>query len=459
MTLAVSEDPDFPAMISSQQYGKLMRSYQRTENLSASALRAGVERKTARKYVIEGSPGPEEARPPRHWRTRPDAFSEIWPGVEEQLWREPALEAKVLFEQVLEHHRGGVDRRQRRTFERRVRAWKRAHGPEGALFFSQDHQPGERLQLDWCHATGLEVQIGEQCLEHLLVHVVLPYSNWEWARVCFSESFLSLKRGLQSALFELGGVPRICQTDQSSTATHECGRGRAARAYNARYLGLLAHYGLKAAAIGVQQPHENGDVESSHRYLRQALDQALGLKGSRHFACLEHYEAFLFELLRQRNAQRAQRLEQEKGCLGPLPAQRLAEHEEAVVRVSREGLVRVGRQAYSVPSRFAGERLRVRLYETELEFWWDAQLIGRSQRHRGDRGGLCRLASRHRRAATQTGRLDRLAPSGGDVSQCEVAHAVRQAPRAPFAGAGRTRIPRHSGAGLGTAAGGAGSGP
>jgi len=59
-----------------------------------------------------------------------------------------------------------------------------------------------------------EIEIGGQRLEHLLVHAVLPYSNWEWARVCYSESYLSLKRGLQSALVELGGCPRFCQTDQ-----------------------------------------------------------------------------------------------------------------------------------------------------------------------------------------------------------------------------------------------------
>lgn len=293
-------------MISSQQHRKLMKSYQQTENLSTSALRAGVDRKTARKYAIEGSPGPDEPRSARQWRTRPDAFAEIWPQVEEELGREPELEAKVLFEQVLEEHRSQFDRRQRRSFERRVRAWKLEHGPERELFFCQEHQPGERLQLDWFHASELEVRIGDEELEHLLVHAVLPYSNWEWARVCHSESFLSLKRGLQSALFELGGVPLICQTDQSSTATHCRGRGQAGRDYNVRYLGLLAHYGMKPAVIGIKQPHENGDVESAHRHLRQAIDQALRLKGSRTFCSVAEYEAFLFEVLRRRNEQRGQ---------------------------------------------------------------------------------------------------------------------------------------------------------
>jgi hypothetical protein len=375
-----------PPMISSPQHRKLMRNYQQNQNVSASALRAGVDRKTAHKYLIEGSPGPEEPRAARHWRTRPDAFAELWPQVEAQLEREPALEAKVLFDQVLEQHRGQVSPRQRRTFERRVRAWKRAHGPEAELFFSQEHRPGERLQLDWFHADELDVQIGAQRLEHLLVHVVLPYSNWEWARVCHSESFLSLKRGLQGALLELGGVPLLCQTDQSSTATHGRARGQPGRVYNARYLGLLNHYGLQPAVIGVQQPHQNGDVESAHRYLRTALEQALRLRGRRDFGALADYEGWVVEVLRRRNAERGSRFAEEQRCLRPLRVEPLPEYDEEAVRVSREALVRVGRQAYSVPARFVGERLRARLYETELEFWWNGQLIGRTERHRGDRG-------------------------------------------------------------------------
>jgi hypothetical protein len=63
--------------------------------------------------------------------------------------RREALQAKVIFEELLEKECGKFSHRQRRSFERRVRAWKRRHGAERELFFTQDHQPGERLQLDW----------------------------------------------------------------------------------------------------------------------------------------------------------------------------------------------------------------------------------------------------------------------------------------------------------------------
>ena len=89
--------------------------------------------KTAGKY-INGAAGPEEQPGERCWRTHPDAFAEVWPGVEEMLFREPELQAKVIFEELLEKECGKFSHRQRRSFERRVRAWKRRHGAIVPLF-------------------------------------------------------------------------------------------------------------------------------------------------------------------------------------------------------------------------------------------------------------------------------------------------------------------------------------
>jgi hypothetical protein len=56
---------------------------------------------------------------------------------------------------------------------------------------------------------------------HTLYHFVLTYSNWEWATICFSESFESLSHGLQEALWTLGGLPQAHQTDQLSAAVYQ----------------------------------------------------------------------------------------------------------------------------------------------------------------------------------------------------------------------------------------------
>ena len=69
--------------------------------------------------------------------------------------------------------------------------WHRQHGPDKEVFFPQDWEPERALQLDWTHASELAITIGGQPYPHLLCHTVLPYSNWQWATRCQSESLLS----------------------------------------------------------------------------------------------------------------------------------------------------------------------------------------------------------------------------------------------------------------------------
>src|SRR5260370_2010508 len=94
-------------MISPQQYRKLMKHYRLKNNISQSAIKAGIDRKTASKYT-QGAPSPEEEARVRHWRTHQDVFGEVWLGIEEALFRGPQLQAQGLFEQLLEHEPGKV---------------------------------------------------------------------------------------------------------------------------------------------------------------------------------------------------------------------------------------------------------------------------------------------------------------------------------------------------------------
>lgn len=374
-------------MISPQQHRKLMNSYENEPNLTRAAVRAGVDPKTASRYV-NGAPGPLEASMERHWRTHADAFLEVWPEVVATLSREPELQAKTLFAHLQRLHPGKFIPGQRRSFERRVRAWKIQNGVEPAVVFMQAHRPGERLQLDWWDANELEISIAGVPYKHKLVAVVLPFSNWQWARPCRSESFLSLKGGLQAALWELGAAPAICQTDQSSTATHPKGKGRHGREFNERYLSVVAHYGMRAATIAVRKPEQNGDVESGHHHLKDALLDALRLRGDHDFPALADYEQWLCVVLHERNVPRQPELLQELAVMQSLPALRLPEYEELSALVSREALVRVGRQAYSVPARYIGQRVRVRMEELWLRFYFGAQCIERVERQAGSSQGV-----------------------------------------------------------------------
>ena len=137
---------------------------------------------------------PSEMAPPRDWRTRPDPFEEHWPELEERLRLTPELEAKTLFELLVEQHADRYDAGQLRTLQRRVKRWRAAHGPDREIVFGQEHRPGEAAQTDFTRTAELAVTIVGQLFVHMLCVLVLPYSNWQWATVCLSESMAGLRR-------------------------------------------------------------------------------------------------------------------------------------------------------------------------------------------------------------------------------------------------------------------------
>jgi hypothetical protein len=363
--------------------------------IGRAAMKAGMDRKTARKYVAAGTL-PSAMVQPRDWRTRPDPFEAHWPEVEARLRDTPEFEAKTLFEVLQEQHPGRYEDGQLRTLQRHVKRWRAAHGPEREIVLAQQHRAGEAAQTDFTHGTELAVTIVGQVFVHLLCVLVLPYSNWEWATICLSESMAALRKGVQRAVFRLGRVPRYHQTDCSTAATHRIPAGQAAyvadgkRPFNVEYLALMQHLGMTPRTIEVGEKEQNGDVESANGALKRRLAQALLVRGSRDFESVEAYQAFIDDVVRKANVHRQRRVEEELAAMRELNVGKLAEYVEEDVRVSEWSTVRVKHCAYSVPSRLKGEWVRVRIYEDKIEVRYVDEvqlacerLLGRNQ-HRID---------------------------------------------------------------------------
>ena len=242
------------------------------------------------------------------------------------------------------------------------------------------------MQTDFTWASELGVTIQGEELDHKLCHSVLPYSNWEDATVCASESMMAIRKGVQRALFRLGRVPRYHQTDHSTAATHELGDGE--RGFNKNYLSFMRHFGMEPRTIGVGQSHQDGDVESSHNALKNRLEQRLLLRGSRDFASVDEYQDFIDEVIGRANALRSERVREEIEAMRPLVVKRLPEYSEERVRVTKYSTVRVKHNTYSVPSRLIGEIVRVRLYDDRIEVRLGGVLQLRAERLLGRHGHL-----------------------------------------------------------------------
>lgn len=345
----------------------MLRARTKGKTLQQAAARAGMSVPTARKY-LRAAALPSKLKAPRNYRTRPNPFLADWPWVEQQLQRDPALQAKTLYPILTERTPERYIPGQLRSFQRHVAQWRALQGPDQDVIFEQLHQPGQRGQSDFTHMDELAITIASLPFPHLLFHFVLTYSNIEAVSLCFTESFETLAEGLEFCLWQLGGVPENHRTDNLSAAVQAI-EPDGQRRWTERYLALMSHYGMTPSTNTAGEAHENGDVEQAHHRFKDAVDQALRARGSRDFADRPSYVAWLQELTRKRNQTRHLRWATELDSLRPLPTTPLHPCRELPVTVTRFSTIRVLHNTYSVPSRLIAVTLTVRVRAETLELY------------------------------------------------------------------------------------------
>jgi hypothetical protein len=366
-------------MVTDQQVRRLFKLMQTEATGYIAAAKAGMDEKTARKYVNAGKL-PSELLIEHTWRTRADPFEAHWEEVREQLAESPGLEAKTLFEDLQRRFPDTFSDGQLRTLQRRVKRWRALEGPSKEAFFPQLHRPGELAQSDYTHMGKLGITIDKQPYDHLVYHFVLTYSNWETGSICYSESFESLSEGLQAALWELGGVPLTHQTDRLTAAVHNALH---AEEFTQRYQALLKHYGLIGRKSQAASPNENGDVEQRNHRFKRAVQQALLLRGSFDFDSIDEYRDFLHKLFARLNRGRRERFQEEQRILRNLPERRLESCTRLEVGVGRASTIRVSNNTYSVASRLIGETLQVQLFADHLDLYYAQKRVDTVPRLRG----------------------------------------------------------------------------
>ncbi len=366
-------------MVTDNQVRRLKKLSNTEKNQEIAAAKAGMDPKTARKY-LELNRLPSELSRERHWRTREDPFSDVWERVRQQIEESPGLEAKTLFEWLQREYPGRFSDGQIRTLQRRIKLWRATEGPAQEVYFGQKHTPGRLCASDFTHMTELGITIAGQTFEHLVYHFVLTYSNWETGTICYSESLESLTEGWQNAVWELGAAPAEHRTDRLSSAVNNMTNPAE---FNRRYEALLKYYGVKPRCTNPASPNENGDAEQSHHRFKRAVDQALLLRGSRDFADRAEYAKFLRDLFAQRNAGRRERLAEESAVMRELPARRMESAKRDRVKVDSGSLIHVDRNAYSVNSRLIGERVEARVYLDHVEVWYGQRCVEDLPRLRG----------------------------------------------------------------------------
>jgi len=339
--------------------------YRQTKSTEVAAAKASISRATA--YRIEKEARlPSQIRPPRD-RRRPDPLEHIFEAeVVPLIKAAPGIRVVAVYNEMLRRHpelSTGI----RRTLERRIRSWRAVHGEAQEVIFRQTHEPGRLGLSDFTDMGSLGVTIAGQPLDHLLYHFRLVWSGFEHAHVILGgESFVALAEGLQNALWSLSGSPLYHRSDSLSAAFRNLDAD-AKTDLTHRYEALCAHYRMTPTRNNKGVAHENGSIESSHGHLKNAIRDALLMRGTRDFGDLVSYRAFIDEIISRRNAAHGKRIDAERTHLQALPDRRTTDFEEVIVTVSSTGGFALRKVFYTVPSRLIGHRLRVRLFDERLD--------------------------------------------------------------------------------------------
>jgi hypothetical protein len=350
----------------------LYMKHRKDKSQELAAAKAGFSERSARR-IDEAVKLPSQS-PRRYWRSRADPFVDVWDAeIVPLLKGAPKLMAVTLLRKLQGDHPDRFSDGMLRTLQRHVRQWRALEGPSKEVFFPQEHAPGHRGLSDFTAMAKLCVTIAGAAFMHILYHFVLAFSRWEHVEVVEGgESFEALSRGLQNALWQAGGAPQEHRTDSLSAAFKNLTEEQD---FTVRYTALLEHYAMAGTRNNRGVSNENGSVESSHRYLKEAIEQALLLRGHRDFDDRVAYEGFVREIVMRRNRRNAAAFRIEREQLQDLPERRTTDFVEEEARVTRCSTFTVRAILYSAPSRLIGHLLKVRLYSDRLDCYLSGALV------------------------------------------------------------------------------------
>ncbi len=338
-------------------------------SISAIARKVGSDRKTVRKYLDRGLEAPVYG--PRQPRARVIEPYERY--LQERVQAFPDLSGARLLREI----RGlGYDGGYTAVtdFLREVR-------PERQPQFERRFEtpPGKQAQVDIAEFTVEFTDEPGVVRKVWLFSMVLGHSRWIWGHFVASQNLQSVLRCHTAAFTAMGGVPEEILYDRMKTAV--IGEDEAGVVtYNASLVALLNHYGAVPRACQPYRAKTKGKVERPFRYIRQDFFLARTFRNMDDLNA--QFDIWRAEVANPRVHATTRRVVDEafaEECpnLKPLPAMPYSAVLSVERRVSKEGMISVGGNFYSVPDTTRRRTLEVQHHVTELRIFEDGQLIAR----------------------------------------------------------------------------------
>jgi len=225
--------------------------------------------------------------------------------------------------------------------------------------------PGVQAQMDYA---VYEIDFTEEGRRRVnLFSYVLGYSRRQYLHFTESQDFETTLREHVRAFEHLDGVAATCLYDNMKVVVARYEGDEPI--YNTRFLAFATHYGYKVWACRRGRARTKGKTERPFRYVEGNFLNGRSFRDFAHLnECLAKWLAEVADVRIHRETKRrpVDLHAEELPYLIPLPAKPYDTAEVVYRTVNAEGMVPYRQNFYSVPWRFLGQVLPVRITEEEL---------------------------------------------------------------------------------------------
>lgn len=357
-------------MLNVEQWAEIRRLYY-VQNLSQRkiAKRLRLNRRTVARAI-------DSSKPPHYQRAPRGSILDPYKAkVHALLSQEPDLSAVRIWEIIqVEGYPGQIGLV--RNFVHDIR-WR--YRPQ-VVYQRTEYQAGEYAQVDWAQMPGPVLWQGQWCTVYAFV-MVLCYSRLLYVEFSLSTKLWDFLRCHQHGLQAFGGVPKICVYDNMTSVVKQ--RRGTRVIFNPTFEHFAGHYRFQLHACWPGQPHQKGLVERPIHYLKsnfwagRVFADYLDLQQQGQQWLANTANVRLHRVTRQRPLDR---FAHEKSHLLLLPQQRFDTDWLLSPKVSKQCLVRVDTNDYSVPARCYRQPVEVRVDDRRVRVWLAGQQVAEHQR-------------------------------------------------------------------------------